>query len=375
MAEHLKLEELMIFALKRDFKSDPAQGFISRYFLAKDKLYNGLLPWIRANEPMLSDHGPDHIDNVLKNAYKLLAKEANNLADDVTNKAKYKGIDLYVLCMSILFHDVGNFFQRQGHNQNIQTVLNDLFSQFFYGEFKRDKNHIISAGRAHTGRDSDGSKDTLKGVPEIEHCGGEKIQLRDIAAIVRLADELAEGPQRTCQYMSLKEKISPESKIYHRYAESTHIMIDAQNGRINLTYEIELNLDTSKQLSESDKKGLKEFLELIHERIFKLDQERKYCGFYCETLKSISETQVSFNFSNQDIPVDFKHQPLVLTDLTIPGDKAKSIIEGRGDLEIDSVIEELVSSLLPMNLNSNTSSKKVVNHGSWLTSWIKGLRG
>ena len=128
MAKHLKLEELMIFALERDFKADLAQSFISRYFLAKNKLYTELLTWIRANESMLTDHGPEHIDNVLNNAYRLLEKEVNNLADNDENKAKYKGIELYVLCMSILFHDVGNFFQREYHNQNIQnSVLDYMF--------------------------------------------------------------------------------------------------------------------------------------------------------------------------------------------------------------------------------------------------------
>lgn len=378
MAEYLKLEDLMIRALKRDFKSDQAKSFISRYFLVKDKLYKELLEWIRSNEPMLSDHSSAHIDNVLNNAYKLLEKEAKNLADEDESKAKYKGIDLYILCMSILFHDVGNFFQRKYHNENIQQILNDLFSQFFYGDFKRDKNHIINAGRAHTGKNSEGGKDTLKNVALLEHSGGEKVQLRDIAAIVRLADELAEGPQRTCEYMLSKEKISPESKIYHQYASCTHIMIDAQNGRINITYEIELNLDVNQSMFESDKRTLKEFLELIHERVFKLDQERKYCGYYCDTLKSINETQVSFNFLNQGYAVDFNHEPLVLTDLTVPGDTAKSIIEGREDLAIDAVVNELSNLFLSVDLQPKSSSEKTIlndckhSKGSWFKELFGG---
>lgn len=66
MAEHSKIEELMQSALKRDFKPEESSAFISRYFLAKDKLYKELLNWIRTNEPMLSDHSSEHIDNVLK---------------------------------------------------------------------------------------------------------------------------------------------------------------------------------------------------------------------------------------------------------------------------------------------------------------------
>jgi len=361
MAEHLKLEELMIFALKRDYKPEIAQNYISRYFALKHKLYIDLLDWIRANEPMLSDHGPTHIDNVLNNACKLLEKEINSLYDKDGNKAQYKGIDLFLLCTSILFHDVGNFFQRKYHNQNIDRVIQDLFSQFFYSEHKREKQHIITIGKAHTGKGEDGSSNPLKDVPESEHSAGEKIKLRSIAAIVRLADELAEGPQRTCQYMGMMRKITPESEIYHRYADCTNIMIDANNGRINLAYEIEINASESQNFSQKDREYLQNLLELIYKRIFKLDQERKYCGYYCDILKSIKETQVSFSFYNKGILVDFKLNPLVLTDLTVPGDKAKSIIDGRGDLEINAVIDNLDKALSCMSLQPIISSEKTEN--------------
>lgn len=345
MADYLPIEELMINALKRDFKVEDAEAYKSRYFLAKDKLYKELLQWIRANEPMLSDHSSEHIENVLKNAYKLLQREKDNLASPDPGKATYSGLDLYILCMSILFHDVGNFFQRKFHNQKIQTVVNDFFSQFFYGESKREKSHIIAAGRAHTGKNKQGTKDTLRDVSEFEHCHGEQIQLRNIAAIVRLADELAEGPQRTCQYMLDKNMITAESEIYHRYASCTHLMIDARNGRISITYEIDLDCDAETGLTEEKALELRELFELIYERIFKLDQERKYCGFYCDTLKIITETRVSFNFTTHDYELECNFEPLVLTDLTVPGDQSKSILEGRDDLKVDNLIKYINSSI------------------------------
>lgn len=341
MAEYSKIEELMIKALNRDFKSDQANAYRSRYFLAKDKLYKELLEWIRANERMLSDHSSTHIENVLKNAYKLLEPEVPNLLSDEQDKAKYSGLDLYILCMTILFHDVGNFFQREYHNQKIQTVINDLFGQFFYGESKREKNHIVTAGRAHTGKNFQGTKDTLRDVSEFEHCNGDPIQLRSIAALVRLADELAEGPQRTCQYMLDTKKITPESEVYHKYAACTHLLIDALNGRITITYDIDVGCCSDAGITLDKMDELRELFELIYERVFKLDQERKYCGYYCETLKAITETRVSFRFSNNDHELDYKLEPLVLTDLTVPGDQAKSIIEGRVDLEIDTVLNKL----------------------------------
>ncbi|MAM71827.1 MAG: hypothetical protein CMP91_11875 [Gammaproteobacteria bacterium] len=372
MADYLPLEDLMIIALQEQYPSAKAKSLESRYFTIKDKLYNELLEWIRASEPMLSDHGPKHVDNVLNNAHKLLEAEI-----DGSRVYNFSGFDLYILCLTILFHDVGNFYHREFHNQNIQKILVDMFSPLFTGEHSREKKHIISAGRAHTGKAEDGTKDTLSDIAEIEHCAGDRIYLREIAAIVRLADELAEGPQRTNSYMIATGKISKESLIFHRYAECTHIMIDALNGRINICYEIELDVEEGQALSSEDKSATSELLTFIHDRIFKLDQERKYCGYYCNALKQIKETQVSFNFSNKAHAIDFKIEPLVLTDLTIPGEKSKSVIEGRNDLEIDTVVAELSNALVghsttPIGVESATSSVKK-RKAEWLSFlWRQG---
>lgn len=341
MADKLKLESLMIFGLLRDMKADDANAYIGTYWAVKGKLYGDFLKWIRSNEPQLTDHGPEHIDDVLNNAYDLLENEYESLKSEESRAATYSGIELYILCMSILFHDVGNFFKRDAHNLQIVTIINDMFSQFFYGETKRDKAHIIIAGRAHTGKKN---SDTLKDVPEVEQSNRYKIHLRQIAAIVRLADELAEGAQRTCSYMLEKNLVKKESQIFHEYASVTQHMIDARNGRINITYDIELKWDVQKGPDESQKNKLRELLEYIHIRINKLNQERKYCGYYCETLKKISETQVSFNFSNNDIQIDTSYAALILTDLTVPGDNEKNIIEGREDLQIGQIVENLANS-------------------------------
>lgn len=245
--------------------------------------------------------------------------------------------------MTILFHDVGNFFKREYHNQNIQKIINDLFSQFFYGEFRRERNHIIAAGRAHTGKSSHGTSNTLGDISEQEHCGGERVKLRDIAAIVRLADELAEGPQRTCQYQLDLDNFTPESKIYHKYASCTHLMIDALNGRISITYEIDIGSDKENEIPQEKLDELHDLLEIIYKRIVKLDQERKYCAYYCDALKAITETRVSFNFTNHDQEIDYKIEPLILTDLTLPGDESKGVTDGRKDLEIDTILKGLSS--------------------------------
>ncbi|MFT7007529.1 MAG: hypothetical protein ACJAXJ_002050 [Colwellia sp.] len=354
MAKHLKLETLMINSLETDFTSDKAEEFQARYFLAKSKLKAEIWDWIRSNEPDLSDHSTEHIVNVLDNAYKLLESGLRDNKGKNFKVSEYSGLEIYLLCMTILFHDVGNFFQRKYHNQTIQTILNDCFKEFFFGAFKREKQLIIKAGRAHTGKSDDGASDTLKDISNIEHCGGEKVRLQDIASIVRLADELAEGQQRTSSYMLKKNKFSLGSVLFHRYAECTHIMIDALNRRINIAYEIDLKLKDDEGISGVSRDNLEELLKLIHHRVYKLDQERKYCGYYCSLLTPINETQISFNFENHGLPLEYKIDPLTLNDLTVPGDDTKAITTGRDDLAIAVIIDNLTEVLTAQKSEPNT---------------------
>jgi metal-dependent HD superfamily phosphatase/phosphodiesterase len=105
-----------------------------RYDLAKSILKKDILPWIRTSEPNLTDHGPDHIENVLNNAYKLIEPTINHLLScDVTiDKPIFSHLDLYFLCQAILFHDVGNLFGRNKHNQTAYKVINEKFSKYWY---------------------------------------------------------------------------------------------------------------------------------------------------------------------------------------------------------------------------------------------------
>src|SRR5688572_8202023 len=83
------------------------QATWAEYEVARGKVFKDLLPHIRASEPFLTDHGPDHIVHVFNNALELLGRERCIGKD--TAKALAPA-ELYLLVLSILFHDVGNVF-------------------------------------------------------------------------------------------------------------------------------------------------------------------------------------------------------------------------------------------------------------------------
>ncbi|WP_339438693.1 HD domain-containing protein [Pseudomonas sp. EA_15y_Pfl1_P104] len=343
--KHLQLEQSMIEALNKQLPATEAKKYEIRYFYFKNKLNDQVLEWIRTAEGSLTDHGPKHIENLLDNVYRLISPELSKVANGETNSC-LSGIDIYLLATTVLFHDVGNIFGRDKHNLTIMQIMNDIFLSDFQDIHKREKNLIFRAAKAHTGKGDDLTADTLKDIQRLEQLNGHQVALQDIAAIVRFADELAEGPQRTSSYAQHIKLFAPSSEIYHRYASTLDVHIDPKNERISLAYEIEVSTDANCQISMEQEEKLKLFLNYIYERIHKLDAERKYCSFYCDLLKPIRKTVANFSFVNNGFPVDFKIEPLTLNDLVIPKkflSKAEEIASphGREDLNAERLITQL----------------------------------
>ena len=338
----------MIDALEAQYKPDKAEAFKSRYFAAKTKLFTDILPWIRANEQYLSDHSERHIENVLDNIYKLICSDIeesiNRLKSNDFNQSKvFTGTDLYFLCQVALFHDVGNFYGRNKHNQKISEVINKAFGDLFGGENRRERKLIAEAGRVHTGKSMNGSDDSLMDLfNKSEHIQGDHIHFCSIASIVRFADELAEGPQRTSSFMQDEGMIPEENSIFHKYASCTHIKIDSPNQRISISYEINFDVGEGTNTDEIERE-IRLLLELIYSRINKLDQERKYYNYYNRLSKPIRETQVVFNFQKNDFDLSIKPDPLILNDLVVPGgrDQNISFTDERQDLDISHLVKSI----------------------------------
>ena len=77
--------------------------------VARTALLDNILDEIRRQEPCLTDHGPEHVSDVLTKASQLLQDSPDY----------FSAIELYVLGLGILFHDVGNLEGRLEHNRRI----------------------------------------------------------------------------------------------------------------------------------------------------------------------------------------------------------------------------------------------------------------
>lgn len=282
----------------------------ARYITARSFLNKDILPWIRTIEGSLTDHGPEHIRNVLDNAYQLIGPNS-----------ELNEIELYILCQSILFHDVGNLFGRTKHNLKIPDIYAAAFSTLWLN--RQEMSLVISIGRSHSGKSiTDGSNDTLKDL-KSDFYESTNIRAQQLAAILRLADELAEGPQRTSSYLIDLEMFTPDSRIYHMYASAKHVGIDRGGDRIALSYHIEL--DKFNFLDASGIEDFSKFMKCIYSRVHKLDGERRYCKHYCDLLSCYKRTSVNFSFWSDNHQVDLSVPPIDLDDLFVPGTDLKDI--------------------------------------------------
>jgi len=328
--EEQSIERKLRAKLKSKLTVTKADELYSDYTSARTELINNIYPEIKTTEPSLSYHDSSHTINVLNNAEKLLEKDDSDLTP----------IEFYMLCLCILFHDVGNIEGRQDHQRKISEIYDSVRSK--KSRYNDEKRCVMQVVSAHCGDAIDGTKDTLKFVTD-EHVYGEKVRTRKIAAIVRLADELAEGVQRTSEYSIDKGKYPDSSIIYHKYAQATSICIDKEGHRIALDYNIILETDDNDSLVFHKSIDINDMLKFIYYRILKLDQERKYTKHYCDWLSNFKETSIKFTFWVNDTMVGLGLNTIVISDLVIPGDAVKAIPEYDKNYEIENVVGALVA--------------------------------
>jgi len=303
--------------------------FYGDYTTARKSVLEDIVEHIDRTEPNLTDHGPRHLADVMQRAYQLLTLGSHDLSPE----------ELYVLCISILFHDVGNLHGRADHHKKIGGIYKHVRGEDT--RFLSERNAVLAVAGAHTGTTKDGKRDTLKTL-DRQTFQGSSVRTREIAALLRLADELAEGRHRTSAYMANIGGYSVDSTIYHAYAMVAEYAIQAgPPGRIAMTFTLDISrIDGRLEVHKVD---LASLLNLCYRRIIKLDQERRFCKYYCAFLRELAETGAWFNFYFEGQPLDLDLHPLVISDLVVPGDNTNEVSVLDTSYDLTQLIPRLTS--------------------------------
>ena len=231
MKEYCKIELL----LKEKLEKADSDSLFANYILIRKYLFENIYPEIGTKLPDFTYHDGSHVINVLDIIFQLL--------DDAINIIEYE--TLYFLCLSVLFHDVGLIYGRKEHQKKIGEIYNNARGRDSIQICGNEKIIITKTVEAHSGKAIDNTNDTLKYLGKIP--GYSKIiNIQEIAAILKFADELAEGGQRTSDYFIENNMYKKNAKIYHRYSQAYQSVISVKDNRILITYHIILYLFSQK---------------------------------------------------------------------------------------------------------------------------------
>ena len=255
------------------------------YDTARRKLLDEVLQRTQSAEPNLTDHTAAHVANVMGNADRLIGQRAFESPNSILSP-----IDAYALCLAIFFHDAGMAFGREEHQHRITEVYDGILAGDDRPSHERAALHWIAG--AHTGVTANGSRDTIAEIPPTLVFDGEKVQAQELAAILRLADELSEGFWRTSRFATEHlGAVEPAGQVYHDYTRITSIYVGRSEQRIVASYEI--HLDDDKMTVRSAK--LRDLLEHVGTRVVKLDRERRYARSYSTQLAVFNRTEMTMN--------------------------------------------------------------------------------
>jgi hypothetical protein len=234
----------------------------------------------------LTGHGVAHIRSVIKRATQLVTSE----------KCVLTPYEAYVLLLAIHVHDIGNVLGRLSHEQNALQVLNAL--NLIPNQDQFEWAMITSISAAHGGT-IDGDKNKIaktlrEGAPPIFDF---PVRLRFLAAILRLADELADEPSRANLLIETLNLTPKRSALYHAYASALHsTRVDFAGKAIELFFELELK--TAERVYE-DKDGKRIMLiDEIHKRVCKMHTELRYCMRFLRPDIDLDKIRVSIKVSD-----------------------------------------------------------------------------
>lgn len=236
----------------------------------------------------LNDHGPRHIDTVIKRAGQLL-----NVQKEILSTR-----EIYCLLSAIQLHDLGNFYGRAGHEQKILDIVAE--GKEYIGTDHIERKYILQIAEVHGGKVSGtDDKDTISKLKDTAPILDEAIRLRMIASLVRFADELADDRFRPDIELLKSKRLPKSSEVFHAYSACLNsVIVDHSKETIELHFDIDKEYLKEKYGKDDGEIYL---IEEIYIRVLKMHNERIYCSRFWKPELSLENILVIINFYSDDI--------------------------------------------------------------------------
>ncbi|PYG34372.1 HD domain-containing protein [Pelagimonas varians] len=211
-------------------------------------------------------HDLGHVDDVIRKAGQVLGANSDAVEPAMNRLKPY---EVFVLLVACLIHDAGNIDGRNGHANRARRVLQHVAGNRLD---TKEISLISKIARAHGGKTTAGSPDTIGELPirdGVEHI---TVKPRLLAATLRLADELAENVRRA------NRRDEEGSRFPNLFCSTISVSVDYKGRWISLDFAVG---DENCILFGKDEKGDEMFLlDYISRRVEKTELERRYCDRY-----------------------------------------------------------------------------------------------
>lgn len=327
MIEKIKNIESTFISLKENEDLFPiGKNYVTIYEELKKKFDKEVHPEIKTKileiekEGYYNDHGVDHIKMVIERATRLL-----NTLDATFSKEEdgyyVSPYELFILLMAIQLHDAGHLI---GPRSQHAEKGKELLAKFDSGKVlsTAERLHIGNIAKAHGGK-----KDPIGNLPLNEDLSHQKIRPRLLAAILRLADELAEDKTRASNFLLDIGSIAPTSEIFHRYSASLE-SISISGGEVKLDFYIQ-DEGLLKKYPINSRKGIieKYLLDEIFDRTFKTFTESLYCSRFLPDKARINTVKVNIHILKTKNDEEIKKISYELKETGYPFVSDKDIYE------------------------------------------------
>ena len=228
-----------------------------------------------SGDGLLTDHGVQHISSVIRHAYEILV-----------DPMQLTGYEIFLLLISIHFHDLGNISGRLDHEKKIVDIIEEMGTLLPLDV--AEKIFVTAIATAHGGY-IDGDKDTIRAINVDKQYDGVNIRCQLLAAILRFADEISDDLYRAdFKGIDVPEK----NEVYIEYSRSL-VPITINGETLKYTFYVQHEL-TQKKI----RKGKEEvyLYDEILDRTTKCMRELEYCKKYAYNFIQLTTMDVTINF-------------------------------------------------------------------------------
>jgi hypothetical protein len=259
-------------------------------------------------EMYLNNHGTKHIATVIDKASEII-----NISNQILTP-----YETYFLLVAIQIHDAGHLINgRKEHEKNAKAIISNFGNELID---KVEKRYVSDIARAHSGKN-----DPIGKLPENQYVNGESINLRLIAALLRLADELADDVTRSSLFLLEHELLPEKSILFHEYSKCLHSCIaDREGHQISMNFFVEEDVLDKTYIDGTQTVFL---IDEIYKRTLKTYLECLYCNRYLPEKYRYTTINVEIEIDSDKESIDPKSISYRLMEKGYPDLKSNDIFD------------------------------------------------